>query len=145
MNFNRVIIGGNLTRDPELNHTNGGNPVANFGIAQNEVWTDRNSGERREKANYFECNAWGPRGETIAEHFSKGKPILIEGKLDYQEWEAQDGSKRSAVKIKVDRFEFVGSKDDNGGSSNGSRSSGGRRRQRQEVEVTEDDFADIPF
>ena len=118
MSFNKTILMGNLTRDPEIRSLPSGATVTNFGLAVNETWTDKASGEKREEVCFVDVDAWGRQGEVVLEYFSKGKPILIEGKLKFRTWEADDGTKRSKHSITLDRFSFVGSKNDsNGGSS----------------------------
>ncbi len=117
MSFNKTILMGNLTRDPEIRSLPSGATVTNFGLAVNETWTDKASGEKREEVCFVDVDAWGRQGEVVLEYFSKGKPILIEGKLKFRTWEADDGTKRSKHSITLDRFSFVGSRDDNGASS----------------------------
>lgn len=109
MSYNRTILMGNLTRDPELREV-GSSSVCNFSIACNRRWKDKD-GEMKEEVSYFDCAAWGPRGEIISKHFTKGKPILIEGELRQERWE-QDGNKRSKVVVNVDDFTFVGSRNE---------------------------------
>lgn len=137
--INRVILGGNLTRDPEQEFLPSGTEKSRFSIAQNETWKDRNTGQKKERVHFFECEAFGATASAINEYFSKGKPIIVEGKNDYQSWETQDGSKRSVVRVKVQSFHFVpdGKRDDSDGGS--------RRNKRDEVEINEEDFDDIPF
>jgi single-strand DNA-binding protein len=144
VNFNRVILAGNMTRDPELRFTNDGIPVCSFGIAVNRVRS------RSEEVDFFNISAWRELGETIANYKKKGDPILVEGRLQYRTWEAQDGSKRSAVDVVADRVEFLGrpGDSDEGASSGGEqarRGGGGRGGRREEVEIDETDFEDIPF
>jgi single-strand DNA-binding protein len=144
VNFNRVILAGNMTRDPELRFTNDGIPVCSFGIAVNRVRS------RSEEVDFFNISAWRELGETIANYKKKGDPILVEGRLQYRTWEAQDGSKRSAVDVVADRVEFLGrpGDSDDGASSGGEqarRGGGGRGGRREEVEIDETDFEDIPF
>jgi single-strand DNA-binding protein len=144
VNFNRVILAGNMTRDPELRFTNDGIPVCSFGIAVNRVRS------RSEEVDFFNISAWRELGETIANYKKKGDPILVEGRLQYRTWEAQDGSKRSAVDVVADRVEFLGrpGDSDEGASSGGggqARRGGGRGGRREEVEIDETDFEDIPF
>jgi single-strand DNA-binding protein len=112
--INSLIIEGNLTRDPELRHTPSGTAVANARIAHNDrVKVD---GEWTDKPYYFDVTIWGTRGEAFVEHFTKGKAVLIQGRLTWREWEAQDGSNRQKVEIVADQWYFVGSKaDQNGG------------------------------
>ena len=144
VNYNRVILAGNMTRDPELRFTNDGIPVCSFGIAVNRVRS------RSEEVDFFNISAWRELGETIANYKKKGDPILVEGRLQYRTWEAQDGSKRSAVDVVADRVEFLGRSDaaedgaaSGGGGGQARRGGGGGRRE--EVEIDETDFEDIPF
>ena len=117
MSFNKTILMGNLTRDPEIRSLPSGATVTNFGLAVNETWTDKASGEKREEVCFVDVDAWGRQGEVVLEYFSKGKPILIEGKLKFRTWEADDGSKRSKHSVTLDRFSFVGSRNDSNGAS----------------------------
>ena len=144
VSFNRVILAGNLTRDPELRFTNDGVPVCSFGLAVNRVRS------RNEEVDFFDVSAWRELGETIANYKKKGDPILVEGRLQYRTWEAQDGSKRSKVDVVADNVQFLGrpgdSSDDSGGAPAGGGNRGrGRGGQRDEVDINEEDFEDIPF
>jgi len=111
MNFNRVIIGGRLTRDPELKQVGSkGTSVANLGLAVNRI---SGSGEdRREEVCFVDATAWGKQAEVITKYLTKGDQILIEGRLSYEQWDAQDGTKRSKLKVTVEKFEFVGGNKD---------------------------------
>jgi single-strand DNA-binding protein len=129
-----VILAGNLTRDPELRFTNDGVPVCNFGLAQNNVRGNR------EHVNFFDVSAWRELGETIANYKKKGDPVLVEGRLTYSSWEAQDGSKRSKVTITAENVQFLG-----GGASNGEGDPAAGRGGREEVETGEEQWEDIPF
>jgi single-strand DNA-binding protein len=114
-NINRVIITGNLTRDPELRSTPGGTPVCSLRVAVN---TRRKEGDQWvDKPNYFDVTVWGAQGENCAQYLSKGRPIGVDGRLSWREWEAQDGSKRQAVDIIADSVQFLGSPQ--GGQMNG--------------------------
>ena len=117
MSFNKTILMGNLTRDPEIRSLPSGATVTNFGLAVSETWTDKASGEKREEVCFVDVDAWGRQGEVVLEYFSKGKPILIEGKLKFRTWEADDGTKRSKHSVTLDRFSFVGSRNDSNGAS----------------------------
>jgi single-strand DNA-binding protein len=113
--INRVVVVGNLTRDPELRHTGGGTAVCSLRIAVN---TRRKDGEEWvEKPNYFDVTVWGKQGENAAQYLAKGRPVGIDGRLEWREWEAQDGSKRQAVEIVADSVQFLGSRDDSSSSS----------------------------
>ena len=106
VSFNRVILAGNLTRDPELRFTQSGTPVCGFGMAVNRVYS------KNEEVDFFNVSAWRELGETVANYKKKGDPVLVEGRLQYRTWEAQDGSKRSAVDVVADRVEFLGGRAD---------------------------------
>lgn len=110
---NRVILMGNCTRDIEIKHTQSNQAVANLGIAVNRRWKDA-SGEKKEDVTFVDCEAWGSTAENIAKFFTKGKAILIEGRLKLDEWQDKDGGKRSKLKVVVENFHFVGSKGDGG-------------------------------
>lgn len=139
VSFNKVIIAGNLTRDPELRFTNGGVPVCSFGMAVNRVRS------KTEEVDFFDVSAWRELGETIANYKKKGDPILVEGRLQFRSWEAQDGSKRNKVDVVADNVQFLGRAGDGGEGGGGGQ--GGQRRQGQQddVNVSEEDFDDIPF
>ncbi len=145
VNFNRVVLAGNLTRDPELRFTNDGIPVCSFGLAVNRVRS------RSEEVGFFDISAWRELGETIANYKKKGDPILLEGRLQYRTWEAQDGSKRSKVDVVADNVQFLGARGDSddsassGGVGGQARRGGGRGGRREEVDINEEDFEDIPF
>ncbi|MDQ3375307.1 MAG: single-stranded DNA-binding protein [Actinomycetota bacterium] len=145
VSFNRVILAGNLTRDPELRFTNDGVPVCSFGLAVNRVRS------KSEEVDFFDISAWRELGETIANYKKKGDPILVEGRLQFRTWEAQDGSKRSKVDITADNVQFLGGRGEGGeaggNGASGARSGGGGQRggQREDVDINESDFEDIPF
>lgn len=115
MNLNRVMLAGNLTRDPELRHLPTGNTsICSFGLAVNEKWKDRD-GNAKEAVIFVDCDAWGKTGEAIAKYMNKGKPIFIEGKLRLDTWKDKtDGSNRSKLKVVVDSFHFIGAKEEGG-------------------------------
>jgi single-strand DNA-binding protein len=120
-NINRVVLTGNLTKDPELRSTSGGTPVCGLRIAVNTRRKDQ-SGEWVDKPNYFDVTVWGAQGENCANYLSKGRPVAIDGRLEWREWEAKDGSgKRQAVEIVADSVQFLGSRDGSSGEGNGSR------------------------
>jgi single-strand DNA-binding protein len=117
-NYNRVIMMGNLTRDPQLSYLPSQTPVCEIGLAVNRRWRDA-QGQQREDTCFIDCRAFGKQAETLNQYMSKGKPILVEGRLDYDTWEAQDGSKRSKHRITIERFQFVGGPGDSGGGYSG--------------------------
>jgi single-strand DNA-binding protein len=114
-NINRVIVTGNLTRDPELRSTPSGTSVCKLRVAVNSRRRD-SSGEWVDKPNYFDVTVWGAQGENCANYLAKGRPVAVDGRLDWREWEAQDGSKRQGVEIIADSVQFLGSRDSGGGN-----------------------------
>ena len=118
-NINRVVLTGNLTRDPELRSLPSGTSVCSLRVACNTRRKDA-SGEWVDKPNYFDVTVWGAQGENCAQYLSKGRPVAVDGRLEWREWEAKDGSgKRQSVDIIADSVQFLGSRD--GGDENGSR------------------------
>jgi single-strand DNA-binding protein len=115
-NINRVVMTGNLTRDPELRNTPGGTPVCSLRIASNTRRKDA-SGEWVDKPNYFDVTVWGAQGENCAQYLQKGRPVAIDGRLEWREWEDKDGNKRQSTEIIADSVQFLGSRDagENGG------------------------------
>jgi len=113
-NINRVVLVGNLTRDPELRHTPSGTAVCSLRLAVNTRRKDAATGEWGEKPNYFDITVWGNQGENCAQYLSKGRPVAVDGRLEWREWEAQDGTKRQAVEIVADSVQFLGGRGDMG-------------------------------
>jgi single-strand DNA-binding protein len=108
MNFNKVLLGGNITRDIELRYTPKGTAVATLGIAVNRRWRDE-SGTDREAVSFHDCQAWGRAAEIIQQYFHKGRPIFIEGRLEQDEWEDKaTGQKRRKTLVVIEKFEFCG-------------------------------------
>ena len=146
-NINRVVLTGNLTRDPELRSLPSGNSVCSLRIATNTRRKDA-SGEWTDKPNYFSVTVWGAQGENCARFLTKGRPVALDGRLEWREWQGQDGTKRESVEIVADSVQFLGSRDDSG--------SGNGFTARSDVPVDERDFQpastgggtgddDIPF
>ena len=121
-NINRVILTGNLTSDPELSSLPSGTSVCKLRLAVNRRYKDQASGEWVEKPNYFDIKVWGAQGENCATYLSKGRPVAVDGRLEWREWEAQDGSKRQAVEIVADTVQFLGSREGGGGEGGQARS-----------------------
>ena len=119
-NINRVILTGNLTRDPELRSTPGGTSVCSLRIAVNSRRKDGQSGQWVDKPNYFDVTVWGAQGENCAQYLSRGRPVAVDGRLEWREWDDQNGNKRQAVDIIADSVQFLGSREGgaqmNGGS-----------------------------
>ena len=137
--YNKVILMGNLTRDPELKYLPSGTAVTRLGLAVNRIYNDRQSGEKREEVCFVDLNAFGRTAEVMNEYFQKGSPVFIEGRLRFQTWETDDGQRRNKHDVVVDRFEFVGSRQSDQDSlrDEGSEYAGGGEQQ-----STADD---IPF
>jgi single-strand DNA-binding protein len=139
-NVNVVVITGNLTRDPELRHTGGGTAICELRVAVNSRRKDGQSGEWVDKPNYFDVVVWGAQGENCANYLSKGRPVAVEGRLDWREWEAKDGSgKRQAVQIVANTVQFLGSRDSAGGG-NGNGGDGGGFSPSSDVPADTSDF-----
>jgi len=146
-NINRVVLTGNLTRDPELRSTSGGTSVCSLRIACNT--RRRNSaGDWEDKPNYFDVTVWGAQGENCANYLSKGRPVAVDGRLEWREWEDKQGNKRQSIDIIADSVQFLGSRD---GAENG-----GRFTPQSDVPADQSDFQpaqssggsgddDIPF
>ena len=122
-NLNKVLLMGNLTRDPQLKYLPSQTPVVEFGLAVNRRWKGQN-GEDREETTFVDCSAFAKTAEVINQYFTKGKPIFIEGRLKFDSWEdKQGGGKRSKLTVVVENFQFIGGRD--GGQGGGGRSSDG--------------------
>jgi len=107
--FNRVIMMGHLTRDPQLSYLPSQTPVVEFGLASNRRWRSK-EGEQREETCFIDCQAFGRMAENISKYCKKGRPLLIEGRLSFNQWETPEGAKRSKHRIHVDNFTFVDTK-----------------------------------
>ena len=110
--LNKVLLIGNLTRDPEVRMVSSGRPVCNFGLALNRNYKD-SEGNKKEEVTFVDVECFGPRAEAVGRFFSKGRPIFVEGRLKLDQWESKEGEKRSAIRVVLDNFEFV-----DAGSSN---------------------------
>jgi single-strand DNA-binding protein len=137
-NINRVVMTGNLTRDPELRSTPSGTSVCSLRLACN---TRRKgaSGEWEDKPNYFDVTVWGQQGENCARFLSRGRPVAIDGRLEWREWE-KDGQKRQSVDIIADSVQFLGSREDGGGSGGG----GNGFTPREDIPIDRGDFQPAP-
>jgi single-strand DNA-binding protein len=152
--FNKVVLMGNLTRDPELRSIPSGQQVASFSLAVNRTWKNAN-GEQQEAVDYIDCNAWGKPAEIITQYMNKGSAILVSGRLQQRSWE-QDGQKRSKVEVVVEDFNFVGGGSNDGGGSSSSPSSSSKSDSKPKATKNEDtsnddlgnepiNLDDIPF
>ena len=122
-NINRVVITGNLTADPELRALPSGNSVCTLRVACNTRRKNATTGEWEDKPNYFNVTVWGGQGENAAQYLAKGRPVAIDGRLEWREWDVQDGGKRQAVEIIADSVQFLGGAN-NGDSSEAGASAG---------------------
>ena len=107
--FNKVIMMGNLTRDPQLSYLPSQTPVVEFGLASNRRWRSK-EGDQREETCFIDCQAFGRMAENISKYCKKGRPLLIEGRLSFNQWETHEGAKRSKHRITIDNFTFVDTK-----------------------------------
>ena len=145
--FSKVILMGNLTRDPETRTTTSGQSVTSFSLAVSRQWRG-SDGQNQEQTSFINCVAWGRPGEVIAQYVKKGNPLLVSGRLDQRSYEDKDGNKRQAVEVVVEDFNFVGGgRSDEGGFSAPS----GDKSSKSEDVVIEDiddkpiDLSEIPF
>jgi single-strand DNA-binding protein len=116
--INRVVLVGNLTRDPELRHTQSGMAVCSLRLAVNTRRKDE-TGQWVDKPNYFDITVWGNQGERCAQYLSKGRPVAIDGRLEWREWETPEGNKRQAVDVVADSVQFLGSRGEGEGGGGG--------------------------
>ena len=137
--FNRVMLMGNLTRNPELKYTPSGTAVTDLGLAVNESFKNK-AGETVEQTCFVDVVVWGRQAETASEYLTKGSPAFIEGRLQFDQWENQEGEKRSKLRVRAERVQFLSS-----GASNGNNSS---EFQADSGKVTPEDASlddDVPF
>jgi single-strand DNA-binding protein len=124
---NKVILIGNVGRDPEIRYTQSGEPIANFTLATNEVWNDK-SGQKQERTEWHRVEVFGKTAQVVRDYVTKGRPVYIEGSIRYEEWTDKDGNKRNTTRVRVSgpgsRLVLLGSRGEGGGGG-GARSSGG--------------------
>ena len=123
-NFNKVILMGNLTRDPQLSYLPSQTAVVDFGIATNRRWTGQD-GQQREEVCFVDCRAFGKPAETINKYCKKGRPLMLEGRLTFDSWTGQDGVKKSKLRVTVENFQFLPA----GGGGNGPSNAAGDESQ----------------
>jgi single-strand DNA-binding protein len=137
-NINRVIITGNLTKDPELRASNSGMPICGLRVAVNTRAKDNSTGEWGERPNYFSVTVFGAQGENVARYLTKGRGVAVDGRLSWREYTDKEGNKREAVEIIADTVQFLGGGE--GGPGNG----GGQTfASRSDVPADESDFAPV--
>ena len=118
-NYNKIVVMGHLTRDPEMKTFENGGSLVNFGVATNERWTDKETGEVHERVDFLEVEAGQNHADNIMQYFQKGKPILIEGRLRQHRWEDADGNSRSRHVIRLYTWRFIGGASDDARRDNG--------------------------
>ena len=150
--YNKVILVGNITRDLELRYIPSGTAVVKVGLAVNESFKDKD-GQRREKTLFIDIDVWGRQAETLCEYAGKGRCILVEGTLELDTWDDKDGNKRSKIKVRCDRFQFMDSKETTHGTAqpaetrpraNSSEGTGIQATKAQDQPPAEEQ-SDIPF
>ncbi len=147
--INRVVLVGNLTRDPETRQA-GATTVCTLRLAVNDRVKDPSSGEWGDRPNYFDVDAFGAQGDLCVKYLAKGRQVAVEGRLRWREWETQDGQKRSAVSVVADNIQFIGPREgggQGGSQGGGQRESGGAKFAPTAPDVADGDFGDedIPF
>ena len=144
-NFNRVILIGNLTRDPQLSYLPSQAAVVEFGLATNRKWTAQDGTQGQETC-FVDCQMFGKRAEVINKYLHKGDPLFVEGRLKFDSWQGQDGTKRSKLRVFVENFEFIGGRRE--GGQQGGQQGGGARQQQQPTQnnaAPAQDFDSPPF
>jgi single-strand DNA-binding protein len=150
-NFNRVILVGNLTRDPQVRYTPGGTAVSEIGLAVNRSWFDQKTNSRREETTFVDVTLWGRQAEVAGEYLAKGRSVLIEGRLQLDTWEDKDsGQKRSKLRVVGENMQMLGGRGEGGRgeggrgeASRGETSRGeGQGRRGGEEQPAVDDFGD---
>ena len=151
---NKVILIGNLGKDPEIRYTQSGEPIANFSLATNEVWTDK-SGQKQERVAWHRVEVFGKAAQVVRDYLTKGRPVYLEGSIRYDEWTDKDGNKRNTTKIHVggpnSKVVLLGSRGEGGGPGGGGPGGGGRGAAEKEAGggPPADDFQvsddDVPF
>lgn len=151
-NFNKVILMGNLTRDPELRVTPKGTSVCAFGMAVNRVFRSSEGGETQEETTFVDLEAWGKQAEIISKYVFKGNPLFVEGRLRLDSWESKAGEKRSKLKVIVENMQLMGGRGGDGGSSQNSdsytpaaRSSSSASSGPSAAAQSDDIEEDVPF
>ncbi len=144
MAFNKVILLGNLTADPETRTTPSGQSVTSFSLAVNRTWNDA-GGQKQEETSFINCTAWGARGETIAKYVQKGRQLLVSGRLQQRTWDDKEtGKKRSAIDVIVEEFSFV-SDGRGAGAGSSSASTAKTKKSDDATEAPIDDVSDEPI
>ena len=138
-NFNKILLMGNLTRDPQLSYLPSQTPVVEFGLATNRRWTSKD-GNQREETCFIDCRAFGKTAEIINKYLTKGRPVFLEGRLDFDSWTAQDGTRRSKHRVTVENFQFLP-----GGGSQPSNNEISQKQEFNPQNQNSQNDDDIPF
>jgi single-strand DNA-binding protein len=143
-NINRVVLTGNLTRDPEVRTLpSSGNTLCSLRIACNGRRKNNETGQWEDQPNYFDVTVWGAQGENCGKYLSKGRPVAIDGRLQWREWTDKEGNKRQSVDIIAESVQFLGGRDD-AGNGNGNGFSSGARATESDVPIDTGDFERTP-
>lgn len=147
--FNKVILMGNMTRDPQLSYLPSNTAVVEFSVATSRTFR-KQDGSQGEEVCFTDCQMFGKRAEVVNKYFKKGNPIFVEGRLKLDQWQAQDGSKRSRMRVFVENFEFVGSRQGGGQQSQGGgygqqQQAPQQQQQPQQNQAPAQDFDSPPF
>jgi single-strand DNA-binding protein len=116
--FNKVILMGNLTRDPELRVTNTGLSICKLSLAVNRTYTSK-EGDSKDETTYVDIDSFGKQAETLSKYLQKGRPIMVEGRLKLDQWETNEGQKRSKLGVVLENFQFIGGRDSSASAPNG--------------------------
>jgi len=141
-NYNKIILVGNLTRDPQMSYLPSQTPVCEFGMAVNHRWKGQD-GQQREDTCFIDCRCYGRQAEVLNQYMSKGRQLLVEGRLQLDTWEAKDGTKRSKHRVFVEKFQFLGSGSGAGGGAQGDRAPAQTRQAPQSA--PQGDFGEPPI
>jgi single-strand DNA-binding protein len=142
MSLNKVLIIGNLGKDPEVRFTPGGRAVARFPVATSEVWSDQ-EGQRQERTEWHNVVVWGKQAETCGQYLSKGRQVFLEGSIRSRQYDDKDGNKRYITEVIAQRVQFLGSRGEGAGAGRGGGGGGGSSDAPPPTPMAEDD--DIPF
>lgn len=144
MSFNKIIIVGNLGRDPELRYTPQGTPVCSFTVATNDKRKDK-TGEQQDITTWFRVTIWGRQAETASQYLTKGRPVYIEGRLRMEEWSDRDGKQRSTLEVHATDMQFIGGRNEE--APNPAPSAHAQAGKSNPAPAAENDFSDddIPF
>jgi single-strand DNA-binding protein len=141
MSFNKVILVGNLGRDPELRYTPQGTPVCSFTMATNERRKDK-TGEMQDHTTWFRITLWGRQAETASQYLTKGRPVYIEGRLRVEEWTDRDGKPRHTLEIHATEMQFIGGRGDDAGGGGGGGRPAPSEPAAEQADLSDDD---VPF